>query len=66
VRTLEPAHVLDDADHRHIHALEHLRPRSASPIATSCGVVTMIAPVDFRRLNERELRVARFPAADRR
>ena len=25
VRALEPAHVLDDAEHRHAHALEHLR-----------------------------------------
>ena len=33
-------------------------PRSASPTATSCGVVTMIAPVHLRRLHERELRVA--------
>ena len=33
-------------------------PRSASPTATSCGVVTMIAPCTVRRLHERELRVA--------
>ena len=35
-----------------------LAPRSASPTAISCGVVTMIAPGHLRRLHQRELRVA--------
>ena len=44
VRALEPAHVLDDAEHRHADALEHLRAAQRVADATSCGVVTMTAP----------------------
>ena len=35
-----------------------LPPRSASPTATSCGVVTMTAPETLRGLHQGELRVA--------
>ena len=54
----ERAHVLDHADHRHPTRSNISAPRSASPTAISCGVVTMTAPGDLGGLHQGELRVA--------
>ena len=44
MRAEEIAHVLDDAEHRHVDALEHVSPFRASISARSCGVETITAP----------------------
>src|SRR5215207_7781248 len=56
VRTLEPAHVLDDAEHRHPDALEHLHPAQRVADAHLLRGGDDDRPVHLRRLHERELR----------
>jgi hypothetical protein len=50
-------HVLDDAEHRHVHLLEHRQSLSRVDQETSCGVVTM-TPGEVDLLRQRQLRVA--------
>ncbi len=43
------AHVLDDAEHRHVDLLEHAQALARIGSAMSCGVVTITAPATGTR-----------------